>query len=542
MSTQPASPPINLDALDSTSNTRKPVFARNVVATSQPLAAQAGLEMLRRGGNAVDAALATAITLTVVEPCSNGLGSDCFALIWRDGQLHGLNGSGRAPALHTPGRFDGQTVMPARGWGPVTVPGAVMGWRDLHTRFGQLPFAQLFEPAIRYAEEGFPISAMIFYSWNHAVENELPAMREPEYAGYRATFLVDGKAPRIGSLFHNPDQARTLRLIAESGGAAFYHGVIAEKIEDFAKKTGGGMRASDMAGHGSEWVQPITTNYRGYDVWEIPPNGQGITALMALNILEGYEMGALARESAQAYHLQIEAMKLATADAWRYVADQQHAPVPVAGMLSKDYAAGRRALITPRAQIHTHGQPPGSDTVYLCAADADGMMVSYIQSNFAGFGSFIVPPGTGVALQNRGAGFSLKPGHPNQVAPGKRPFHTIIPAFMTKDGQPLGPFGVMGGRMQPAGHVQMVLNTVDWGMQPQASLDAARWYWLEGDHVKLEPAVPARIARALRARGHAIEIDPALDNYGRGQIIWRLPSGAYIAGSDNRADGCAAGF
>jgi gamma-glutamyltranspeptidase / glutathione hydrolase len=538
---QPQTLPFDLEVLNSTSNTRKPVFARNAVATSQPLAAQAGLEMLRRGGNAVDAALATAIALTVVEPCSNGIGGDCFALVWQGDQLHGLNASGRSPMLHTPERFAGMDAMPERGWLSVTTPGAVMGWRDLHRKFGKLPFAALFEPAIRYAEEGFPVSG-VYHSWSYAVKHRLPSLTSEEFAGYRATFTIDGRAPMIGELFRSTDHARTLQRIAETDGAAFYTGEIAEQIEEFAIKTGGLLRAADLAAHRSEWVQPITVNYRGYDVWEIPPNGQGITALIALNILEGYDLGGLPRESTEAYHLQIEAMKLATMDAWRYVGDMEHGAIPIAGLLSKEYAAERRKLITPRAMIPTPGQPPGSDTVYLCAADASGMMVSFIQSNYGGFGSYVVPPGTGVALQNRGAGFTLEAGHPNVVASGKRPFHTIIPGFLTRHGQPVGPFGVMGGRMQPAGHVQMVLNTVDWGMHPQASLDAARWFWWEGNFTKLEPMVDAGIVQELRERGHEIEVDTELDAFGRGQIIWRLPSGAYVAGSDNRTDGCVAGY
>ena len=532
----------NLDVLNSTSNTRKPVFARNVVATSQPLAAQAGLEMLRRGGNAVDAALATAITLTVVEPCSNGIGGDCFALVWQGDALHGLNASGRALMLHTPERFAGLTEMPDRGWLSVTVPGAVMGWRDLHRKFGRLPFATLFEPAIQYAETGFPISPTVYYAWHYSVVNRLPTLSGDAYAGYRTTFTVDGRAPYIGEIFRNPDQARTLQRIAETEGAAFYTGELAEKMEAYALSTGGWLRASDLAAHRSEWVTPIRASYKGYDVWEIPPNGQGIAALMALNILDGFDLAGMPRESTEAYHLQIEAMKLATADSWRYVADPDHAAVPLDWLLSKEYAAERRRLITPRALTPTPGQPPASDTVYLCAADADGMMVSFIQSNYGGFGSYIVPPGTGIALQNRGSGFVLDPKHPNTVAPGKRPFHTIIPGFLTHEGQPVGPFGVMGGRMQPAGHVQMVVNTVDWGMHPQASLDAARWFWWEQNYTRLEPTVPAAVVEALRERGHEIEVDAGLDAFGRGQIIWRLPSGAYMAGSDNRTDGCAVGF
>lgn len=344
--------------------------------------------------------------------------------------------------------------------------------------------------------------------------------------------------------------AHSLRLVAETGvetgmetGAeAFYQGELAEMILAFSAQTGGFFNADDLAQHRSTWVDPIHTSYRGYEVWEIPPNGQGLAALMALNILEGFDLAGIPRESGQSYHRQVEAMKLAYADAKRYIADPDAMDVPLEALLSKAYAAGRRALIGERASVPEPGSPVRSDTAYLCAADADGMMVSLIESTFSSFGSGIVVPGTGIVLQNRGSGFSLKPGHPNELAPRKRPYHTIIPGFLTRGGQPVGPFGVMGGHMQPQGHVQVVVNTVDYGMNPQAALDAPRWFWWMGNDLKVEPGVDAAVVEALVARGHAVDVDAALDVFGRGQIIWRQAAGGLVAGSDGRADGCALGY
>ncbi|MGH2601723.1 MAG: gamma-glutamyltransferase family protein, partial [Dehalococcoidia bacterium] len=343
-------------------------------------------------------------------------------------------------------------------------------------------------------------------------------------------------------LWASPGHARTLRLIAESNAEAFYAGNLAAEVERFATATGGHITAADIAAHTSTWVEPISTTYRGYDVWEIPPNGQGIAALLALNILEGFDLRRHPRESVESYHLQLEAMKLAFADARRYVADPEHASVPIRGLLDKRYAAARRALISDRALQPEPGTPPEGGTVYLCAADADGMMVSYIQSNYNGFGSGVVVPGTGIALQNRGRAFSLERDHPNLVAPGKRPYHTIIPAFLTRDGRPIGPFGVMGGFMQPQGHVQVIVNQVDYGMNPQAALDAPRWRWVEGRDVEVEAGVPHHVMHGLSTRGHTVAIShrPAL--FGKGQIIARAPTGAYIAGTEPRADGCAAAY
>jgi gamma-glutamyltranspeptidase/glutathione hydrolase len=524
---------------------RMPVIAaRGVVATSQSLAAQAGLWMLQQGGTAVDAALATAITLTVVEPTSNGIGGDAFALVWDGERLHGLNGSGRAPAAHTPDllRHRGLAAVPARGWLSVTVPGAPAAWRDLHARFGRLPFAALFEPAIHYAEHGYPLSPVTAGAWAAATRLYTLDHTGPEFRGWFETFAPDGRAPRAGELWSSPGHARTLRLIADSQAAALYEGGLAAETGRFAAATGGHLTAADLAAHTSTWVEPISTCYRGYDVWEIPPNGQGITALIALNILEGFDLAAAPRDSTESFHLQIEAMKLAFADAARYVADPEHAPVPTAGLLSKSYADERRAQIGGQALLPAPGRPPDGGTVYLCAADADGMMVSLIQSNYSGFGSGIVVPGTGIALQNRGSGFTLDPGHPNVVAPGKRPYHTIIPAFLTREGQPIGPFGVMGGYMQPQGHVQMVVNQVDYRMNPQAALDAPRWRWVDGIEVEVEAGVPQHVVHGLAARGHLVTVNPRPALFGKGQIIARGPNGAYIAGTEPRADSCAAAF
>ncbi|HKP52337.1 MAG TPA: gamma-glutamyltransferase [Chloroflexia bacterium] len=520
---------------------RKSVVARGgVVATSEPLAVQAGLEMLKRGGNAVDAALATAIALTVVEPTSNGIGSDAFALVWDGQKVHGLNASGRAPATLSIEKLRklGHKEMPQKGWLPVTVPGAPAAWRDLHARFGKLPFANLFEPAIRYAESGFKVAPIVASSWNYSVPI-YTALQGAAFKGWRETFTHYGRGPKAGEVWTSPGHASTLRRIAESHAGDFYNGGLAREIARFASETGGLITEADLASHSSTWVEPITTSYRGYDIWEIPPNGQGITALIGLNILEGFDVKASARDTAQSLHPQIESLKLAFVDAHRYVADPEFSKVPTAQLLDKGYAKRRRALIGKNALDPKPGDPYSGGTVYLCAADKDGMMVSFIQSNYMGFGSGVVVPGTGISLQNRGMGFSMDPKHPNSLQPGKRPYHTIIPAFLTRNGQAIGPFGVMGGYMQPQGHMQMVVNTVDYGMHPQQSLDAPRWQWTSGRAVQLESDAAPTIIKGLRAMGHTITTAEPTGAFGRGQIIWRLPSGEYIAGSDKRADGYA---
>jgi gamma-glutamyltranspeptidase/glutathione hydrolase len=522
---------------------RMPLFAANgVVATSQPLAAQAGLTMLQQGGNAVDAALATAIALTVVEPTSNGIGGDAFALVWDGVRLHGLNGSGRAPlALRAEAiRAQGYTEMPEFGWLPVTVPGAPAAWGDLHQRFGRLPLAEIMAPAIAYAAEGYGVTPIVAYNWNSAAEHYL-SLPDPIFTPWAETFTRNGRAPGAGERWICPAQAKTLSTLVAQGVRDFYEGELAAKIVEFASSTGGLLSQDDLSSHQSRWVEPISVDYRGYEIWEIPPNGQGLAALIALALLEGTDLPDHPHSSDTSFHLQIEAMKLAFADAQRYIADPEQVEVPVTGLLDSAYIAARRELIGPRAHLPEPGVPAHGGTVYLCTADRDGMMVSYIQSNYEGFGSGLVVPGTGIALHDRGACFTLEPGHPNEAAGGKRPYHTIIPAFLTRAGRPVGPFGVMGGHMQPQGHVQVVTGTVDYKLHPQAALDAPRWRVESGLEVGFEAEIPAYIRQRLAARGHSGQVLKR-GGFGRGQIIWRLDEGVYVAGSDKRADGAAVGW
>jgi gamma-glutamyltranspeptidase/glutathione hydrolase len=543
---------------------RQPLFApQGAVATSQPLAAAAGLAVLRRGGNAVDAALATAITLTVVQPPSNDIGGDLFAIVWDGERLHGLNASGRSPATltremvltATGGRAAGPVdalggaqsqgpAMPARGWLPVTVPGAPAGWRDLHDRFGSLPFADLFADAIGYAEHGCPVSTGTAATWSRAVAAHAGLVGE-EYAEFDRVFTVDGRAPRPGQRWRNPDAAGTLRRIAATGAEDFYRGRIAAALDAHAARTGGLLTGDDLDRHASTWVDPVSAGYRGHEVWELPPNGQGVAALLALNILDGVDLAGLPPE--QRLHWQIEAVKLGFADAHAHVADPERAQVPTDALLSPGYAAARRALVTHRAGTPTAGDPERGGTVYLCTADAGGMMVSLIQSTYLAFGSHVVLPGHGFALQNRGTGFRLDPAHPNVVGPAKRPFHTIIPGFLTRGGEPVGPFGVMGGHMQPQGHVQLVSATLDAGLDPQAALDVPRWYWHAGRSVLVEPDLVAGAAgrealAGLRARGHEVTVADEPGVFGYGQAIWRHPDGGYVAGSESRVDGAVLGY
>jgi gamma-glutamyltranspeptidase/glutathione hydrolase len=519
------------------------VAANGAVATSHPLAAQAGLRMLLQGGNAIDAAIATAAALTVLEPTSNGLGSDAFALVWDGERLSGINGSGRAPRRLTIEAVQGagHSAMPATGWLPVTVPGAIQLWADLHTRHGSLPFADLLAPAIAYAEAGAPVAPVVAGNWARTV-TIAQQRSSAEFAGFLETFAPNGAAPAPGTIFASPGHARTLRLLAKHGADAFYRGEIAAAIVAFARETGGLLDEADLDAHRSSWVEPIAVDYHGYTVHEIPPNGQGIAALIGLGILDGLDVSRHPRDSAAAYHLQIEAMKLAFADAQHYVADPEHAAVPTRGLLEPAYLAERRALIGDEARYPAYGAPPRGGTVYLCAADRDGRMVSFIQSNFWGFGSGVVVPGWGIALQNRGHGFTLDHEHPNALAPGKRPFHTIIPGFLSHKGQPIGPFGVMGGHMQPQGHMQVIINAIDYGMHPQAMLDAPRWRVEDDRSVRLELETPRHIIDGLVARGHNVVVEAEVGSFGRGQAIWRLPSGVFVAGTEHRCDGAAVGF
>jgi gamma-glutamyltranspeptidase/glutathione hydrolase len=518
---------------------RMPLLARNVVSTSQPLASAAGLLMLARGGNAVDAALATAITLTVVEPCMNGIGGDAFAIIWDGKKMHGLNASGRAPARWTPEYFSRYEAMPVRGWDTVTVPGTVSAWRALSDRFGTVPFAELFEPALRHARDGYLVSPTVHRQWQAQVPDMLP------HPGYREAFAPQGRAPLPGELFICPGQANTLARIAETKGEAFYRGDLATAIADHARKTGGLIDEADLAAHLCDWVEPISVNYRHVTLHEIGPNGQGIGALMALGMLEHFDMKAAGLDTALSQHLQIEAMKLAFADMQEFVADPDAMrAVTAADLLSSSYLASRAKLINPeRAAPARAGSPHSGGTVYLTAADQNGMMVSFIQSNFKGFGSGVVVPNTGIALQNRGSGFSLKPGHPNQVAPGKRPFHTIIPGFLTKGSAPLMSFGLMGGSMQAQGHLQVTVRVADHGQNPQAASDAPRWRVMDDNHtVAVEWNFPQEAIDGLIARGHEVKVAKRFETeFGCAQMAMKTEHG-YIAASDHRKDGYPVGL
>ena len=519
---------------------RSVVLADNLVSTSQPLAAEAGLSMIARGGNAADAAVASAITLTVVEPTGNGVGSDAFAILWDGTQLHGLNASGRAPAAWSLDKFSGLGEMPMRGWDSVTVPGAVSAWVEISDRFGSLPFETLFEPAIRYAEHGFLVSPKIAQLW--ALGAEVLA----DQPGFAETFLPNGRAPIAGERFTNQALARSLRLIAETRGRAFYHGELAEAMIAFSQENGGVMTLQDLAAHRADWCGTISKDFDDFTLHEIPPNGQGIAALIGLGILSHTDIRDLDADDPLALHLQIEAMKLALADAGKYVADPAHMTgISAPDLLDDAYLAERARLIDPsRAQDFGAGAPKRGGTVYLTAADASGMMVSYIQSNYAGFGSGIVVPGTGIHLQNRGWGFSVDPASPNVVGPGKRPFHTIIPGFVMGQTAPRMSFGVMGGPMQAQGHLQMVLRTQLWRQDPQMAADAPRWRVIEGLEVACETTLPEDTLKTLAGMGHALvmeEPDTAF-GFGGAQLIHRLADGGYAGGSDPRKDGAAIGF
>lgn len=513
---------------------RKPVLAGNVVCTSQPLAAQAGLRMLAEGGGAVDAAIATAIALTVVEPVSNGIGSDAFAIVFDGRQLHGLNASGRSPAAWTPEYFGGNAV-PAVGWDSVTVPGAVSAWVELHAKFGKLPFERLFEPAIGYGRNGFLVSPTVAEQW----AAQVPLFEHQP--GFAEAFLPGGRAPKPGERVAFPDHAATLEKIAATKGEAFYRGELAAQLEAHAQAHGGALRAADLDAHRADWVGTISGAYRGYTVHEIPPNGHGIVALIALGILENFDMASLPVDSADSVHLQIEAVKLAFADAEAYVADIEHMPFRPERLLNAEYLRQRGALIDQkRAKPASAGAPSGG-TVYLTAADSAGMMVSMIQSNYMGFGSGVVVPGTGISLQNRGANFVAAEDHPNRVGPSKRPYHTIIPGFVTKDGDPVMSFGVMGGTMQPQGHTQVMVRIADYGQNPQAACDGPRFRWVQGMQVSCERGFPRATLDELRSRGHDLIAVDDYNQFGSCQAIWRL-DGGYAAASDPRRDGQAAGF
>ena len=523
---------------------RQPVLARNVVATSQPLAAQAGAQAFARGGNAIDAALAAAIALTVVEPTMNGIGGDAFALVWDNNELHGLNSSGRSPASWTPDRFAGMSAMPPRGWDSVTTPGGVAAWSALSERFGKLPFEDLFRDAIRYAREGFPVSPVIARQWEQAAAelHTQPGFNE---------FMPQGRAPRTGEIWKFAAQADTLEEIARTRGESFYRGPLAQKIAAFAAQHGAALSEADLAAHHAEWVKPVSVNFRGHEVHEIPPNGIGMAALIALGVMENLPYEKTAQGSAERMHLEIEAMRLAFADAHEHLSDAEHMRVGCEQLLSDGYLRERARLIDPeRAGSYGPGQPPSGGTVYLAAADSEGRMVSFIQSNYKGFGSGVVVPGTGIALHNRAVGFVTTPGHVNQVAGGKRPLHSIIPSFLTRAGKPVMAFGVMGGNMQPQGHLQMVMRYVVEGWNPQAASDAPRWRIDDAGQLILEPTVPQEIVEGLKRMGHQPKILPPGNlEFGSAQLVALLDpevsgttDAVYAAGSDHRRDGHAMGY
>ena len=568
--------------------TRSEVLARHgMVCTSVPAATQVGLDILKRGGNAVDAAIAANATLGLMEPVSNGIGGDLFAIVYsaKENKLYGINGSGRSPLGLSYEQMRAELdklhrkTIPPRGMLPISVPGTVDAWSELHKKFGKLKFSDDLAPAVKYAEEGFPVTELIAFYWHFGPEvyKDLPG-------GFLETYTLDGKGrtPAKGDIFKNPALAKTLRLIGEKGRDAFYKGEIADKIDKFMRENGGFLRKADFEKHTSTWVDPVSTNYRGYNVFELPPNGQGIATLQILNILEGFDLKSMGRNSAETLHVMVEAKKIAWADRAKFYADPEFAKIPLAGLLSKEYAAERRKLIDPghAAKAVEAGVPPANgaesqatreplqdsaatpkrspvddgDTIYMCTADDEGNMVSLIQSNYRGMGSGIVVPGLGFMFQDRGELFSMEPGHANVYAPGKRPFHTIIPGFVMKDGKPWEAFGVMGGGMQPQGHVQVLTNQIDFGLNAQEAGDASRWQH-EGDneptgekmekggYVEVESGIPYEIVRELEKRGHEVRFD--VGGYGGYQAIKvELHDGqrVYVGASESRKDGQAAGY
>ena len=577
--------------------TRSEVLARHgMVCTSVPAATQVGLDILKRGGSAVDAAIAANATLGLMEPVSNGIGGDLFAIVYiaKENKLYGINGSGRSPLGLSYAQMKGELdklqrkTIPPRGMLPISVPGTVDAWSELHKKFGKLKLSDDLAPAAKYAEEGFPVTELIAFYWHFGPElyKDLPG-------AFFETYTLDGKGrtPAKGDIFKNPALAKSLRLIGEKGRDAFYKGEIADKIDKFMQENGGFLRKADFEKHTSTWIDPVSTNYRGYDVFELPPNGQGIATLQILNVLEGFDLKSMGRNSADTLHLMIEAKKIAWADRAKFYADPEVAKIPLAGLLSKEYATERRRLIDPQHAAKTveAGDPgsqassltrpinfqfvalksqagsrfagtgedaclPKGDTIYMCTADDEGNMVSLIQSNYRGMGSGIVVPGLGFMFQDRGELFSMEPGHANVYAPRKRPFHTIIPGFVMKDGKPWEAFGVMGGGMQPQGHVQVLVNQIDFDLNVQEAGDASRWQhegdneptgekMTNGGYVEVESGIPYDIVRDLKKRGHDVRFD--VGGYGGYQAIKvEMHDGqrTYVGASESRKDGQAAGY
>lgn len=528
---------------------RNVVYARRAMAcTSVPLGAQIGLDVMKAGGNAVDAAVAMAAAMPLLEPTSNGLGSDCFALVWmeKEKRLYGLNASGVAPAALSAEtvRALGYDAMPTEGWLPTMVPGAPAGWAVLNRRFGTKPLGELFAPAAAYAREGYPVPVNVARMWrSDAPRIQAAWKKHPEpYDHWVRTFCkADGAPYGPGELFRWPALGDTLEGLAATGCESYYRGALMEKMVAFSRATGGYFTEEDFRSYQPLWVEPISTDYKGYTVCEIPPNGHGITVLMALNILKGLDLPG-EKDCAETYHKILEAIKLAFADTRTYVADPRYMRTRVADLLSEDYAARRRALISRRALLPEAGDPSCGGTIYLCTADPEGNMVSFIQSNYTTFGAGIAIPGTGISLQNRGANFSLDPASDNVLAGGKRSYHTIIPGFLMKDGGAVGPFGVMGAFMQPQGHVQVVVNTVDYRMNPQEALDAPRVQWLGGKRIQVEREIPAHAAQELERMGHEVEVANCNTDMGRGQIIWRTDNGLLVGGTEPRCDGTVAAW
>ena len=528
---------------------RNVVYARRAMAcTSVPLGAQIGLDVMKSGGNAMDAAVAMAAAMPMLEPTGNGLGSDCFALVWveKEKKLYGLNASGVAPmALSAETvRSLGYDTIPKEGWLPTMVPGAPAGWAALNRRFGSKPLPELFAPAVSYAREGMPVPVNVERQWGKDARRIAAAMERdpaPHECWWKSFMKPDGSPYRAGELFRWPEYADTLEELAATGCESYYRGSLMEKIVAHSKATGGYFCEEDFRNYHPEWVEPITTDYKGYIVCEIPPNGHGITVLMALNILKGLALPA-EKDCAETYHKIVESIKLAFADTKTYVADPRYMKTRVEDLLSEPYAARRRALISDQALLPEAGDPSCGGTIYLCTADPEGNMVSFIQSNYTTFGAGVAIPGTGISLQNRGANFSLDPGSDNCLAGGKKSYHTIIPGFLLKDGDAVGPFGVMGAFMQPQGHVLVVVNTVDYHMNPQECLDAPRLQWTGGKHIQLEREVPAHIGLKLAEMGHDVEVLNTNLSMGRGQIIWRTENGLLCGGSEPRCDGAVAAW
>src|SRR3989440_6191531 len=543
--------------------TRSEVLARHgMICTSVPAATQVGLDILKRGGSAADAAIAANATLGLMEPVSNGIGGDFFFIVYsaKENKLYGINGSGRSPLGLSYEQMKveldklNRKTIPPQGMLPISVPGTVDAWSELHKKFGKLKLGDDLAPAVRYAEEGFPVTELIAYYWSFG-----PRLYKDLPGAFLETYTLDGKGrtPAKGDVFKNPALAKTLRLIGEKGRDAFYTGEIADKIDLFMQQNGGFLRKADFVKHASTWVEPVSTNYRGFDVFELPPNGQGIATLQILNILEGFDLAKMGRNSPETLHAMIEAKKIAWADRAKYYADPAFAKIPLTKLLSKEYAAERRKLIDSKRAAKTvaAGKIDNGDTIYMCAADDEGNMVSLIQSNYRGVGSGIVGPGLGFMIQNRGDLFSMEPGHANVYTPGKRPFHTIIPGFVMKDGKPWEAFGVMGGGMQPQGHVQVLTNQLDFGLNVQEAGDASRWQH-EGDneptgeklsesggYVEVESGIPYETVRELRKKGHDVRFD--VGGYGGYQAIKvEMHDGrrVYVGASESRKDGMAAGY